>query len=205
MLQSAGGAFLDAAELAAQAEIDGLVRSGTSRLKDAQTESLSLDGWFDLAYNAAHAFSLAAHRWHGYRSEDRFTVFQCLERTVKMPPQQWRVLDQAHRKRNFAEYEGDLDVDRKLVEAIIRGLRMTWRLAWRRWDHCQPGMDRGSSEMAWVRSVNHDVRALRREVARAEKCPILGGAISGNQDLKCPYLAEILDTAAAGFLIISAT
>jgi hypothetical protein len=32
----------------------------------------------------------------------------------------WRVLDQAHRKRNVAEYEGDLDVDRKLVEAIIR-------------------------------------------------------------------------------------
>jgi hypothetical protein len=37
-----------------------------------------------------------------------------------MPPEQWRVLDQAHRKRNVAEYEGNLDVDQKLVEAIIR-------------------------------------------------------------------------------------
>jgi hypothetical protein len=108
------------AEPAAQAEIDGLVRSGTSRLKDAKTESLSLDGRFDLAYNAAHAYSLAALRWHGYRSENRFTVFQCLEHTVQMPPEQWRVLDQAHRKRNVAEYEGNLDVDQKLVEAIIR-------------------------------------------------------------------------------------
>lgn len=107
-------------EPSAQPEIDGLVRSGKSRLKDAQTESLSLDGRFDLAYNAAHAFSLAALRWHGYRSENRYIVFQSLEHTVKMPPEQWRVLDQAHRKRNVAEYEGELDVDRNLVEAIIR-------------------------------------------------------------------------------------
>ena len=63
------------AEAAAQSEIDGLIRSGKARLKDAQTESLSLDGRFDLAYNAAHAFSLAALRWHGYRSENRYTVF----------------------------------------------------------------------------------------------------------------------------------
>ena len=107
-------------EPAAQAEIDGLVRSGNARLKDAQLEGLSLDGRFDLAYNAAHAFSLAALRWYGYRSENRYTVFQCLEHTVKLPPEQWRVLDQANRKRNVAEYEGHLDVDQALVEALIR-------------------------------------------------------------------------------------
>lgn len=107
-------------EAAAQSEIDGLIRSGRARLNDAQTESLSLDGRFDLAYNAAHAFSLAALRWHGYRSEHRYTVFQCLEHTVRLPSEQWRVLDQAHRKRNVAEYEGHLDVDRALVEALIR-------------------------------------------------------------------------------------
>ena len=107
-------------ETPAQAELDGLVRSGNARLADAQFENLSLDGRFDLAYNAAHAFSLAALRWHGYRSENRYTVFQCLEHTVKLPPAQWRVLDQAHRKRNVAEYEGHLDVDHSLVEALIR-------------------------------------------------------------------------------------
>ena len=107
-------------ERPAQAELDGLVRSGNARLADAQFENLSLDGRFDLAYNAAHAFSLAALRWHGYRSENRYTVFQCLEHTVKLPPAQWRVLDQAHRKRNVAEYEGHLDVDQSLVEALIR-------------------------------------------------------------------------------------
>lgn len=107
-------------EAPAQTELDGLVRSGNVRLKDAQVETLSLDSRFDLAYNAAHAFSLAALRWHGYRSEHRFTVFQCLEHTVNLPPELWRVLDQAHRKRNVAEYEGHLDVDRNLVEALIR-------------------------------------------------------------------------------------
>jgi hypothetical protein len=107
-------------ESAAQSEIDGLIRSAQARLRDALTESLSLDGRFDLAYNAAHAFSLAALRWHGYRSEHRYTVFQCLEHTVGLPAEQWRVLDNAHRKRNVAEYEGHLDVDRALVEALIR-------------------------------------------------------------------------------------
>jgi len=107
-------------EAPAQAELDGLMRSGRARLKDSQLENLSLDSRFDLAYNAAHAFSLAALRWHGYRSENRFTVFQCLEHTLRLPSAEWRVLDQAHRKRNVAEYEGHLDVDKSLVEALIR-------------------------------------------------------------------------------------
>jgi hypothetical protein len=64
-----------------------------------------LEGRFDLAYNAAHALALAALRWHGYRSERRYIVFQCLTHTLNLSPEQWRVLDQAHRKRNVAEYE----------------------------------------------------------------------------------------------------
>ena len=107
-------------EPASQTELKGLLRSGSARLKDAQLVQLSLDSRFDLAYNAAHAFSLAALRWHGYRSENRYLVFQCLEHTVKLPPEQWRVLEQAHRKRNVAEYEGHLDVDQALVESLIR-------------------------------------------------------------------------------------
>jgi hypothetical protein len=59
-------------------------------------------------------------RWHGYRSESRYLVFQCLEHTVGLPKEQWRVLDQAHRKRNLAEYEGDIDIDRSLLEALLR-------------------------------------------------------------------------------------
>lgn len=39
--------------------------------------------------------------------------------TLRLEAVQWRVLDQAHHKRNLAEYEGDLDVDEALVEALV--------------------------------------------------------------------------------------
>lgn len=107
-------------EVASREEIDGLIGSAMRRLTDARNDTLSLDGRFDLAYNAAHAISLAALRWHGYRSEHRYLVFQCLEHTVNLAPDQWRVLDDAHRKRNLAEYEGNLDIDSSLLEALIR-------------------------------------------------------------------------------------
>jgi hypothetical protein len=110
-------------EAPAQAELDGLIRSGMARLADAENASLSVDGRFDLAYNAAHALSLAALRWHGYRSENRYLVFQTLTHTLGLPNEQWRVLDTAHRKRNSVEYEGVADVDEELVAAMIRVVR----------------------------------------------------------------------------------
>ena len=106
-----------------QAEIDGLVNSGVVRLRDAQNPDLGLESRFDLAYNAAHALSLAALRSLGYRSGARYLVFQCLKHTIDMPDEQWRVLDQAHRKRNLAEYEGYLDLNEELVAAMIRAAR----------------------------------------------------------------------------------
>ncbi len=55
------------------AEFDGLFALGANRLKDACNEANSGAGRFDLAYGAAHAFSLAALRWHGQssRTEER--------------------------------------------------------------------------------------------------------------------------------------
>ena len=108
------------AEPATEEEITGLLRSGTVRLADAKNESLSKESRFDLAYNAAHALSLAALRRAGYRSENRYLVFQCTQHTLDLASEHWRVLDQAHRKRNLAEYEGDIDVDDQLLEALIR-------------------------------------------------------------------------------------
>lgn len=112
------------AEPPAKVEFQGLVRSGLVRLADAGNTTLGLESRFDLAYNAAHALSLAALRWHGYRSESRYLVFQTLHHTLSLENAQWRVLDQAHRKRNLAEYEGDMDVDEALVEALIRVVRL---------------------------------------------------------------------------------
>ena len=86
-----------------------------TRLADAKLSKLSLEGRFTSAYNAAHAAALAALRWHGYRSENRYTVFQCLTHTLGWPPNRWRVFDAAHQKRNLAEYEGYLDVEESTV------------------------------------------------------------------------------------------
>ena len=108
------------AETATADEVSGLIRSGAARLADAKNGDLSLDSRFDPAYNAAHALSLAALRIAGYRAENRYLVFQCLRHTLDLPNEKWRVLDQAHRKRNVAEYEGAADVDENLVGALIR-------------------------------------------------------------------------------------
>lgn len=86
-----------------------------TRLADAKLSKLSLEGRFTSAYNAAHVAALAALRWHGYRSENRYTVFQCLTHTLGWPPSRWRVFDAAHQKRNLAEYEGYLDVEESTV------------------------------------------------------------------------------------------
>lgn len=106
-----------------QNEFDGMVSSAKRRLKDAQVEGLSEEGSFLSAYGAAHALSLAAMRWHGYRSDNRFLVFQCLQHTVGMEDAKWRVLDKCHKQRNLAEYEGSLEITPQLFNELIEVTR----------------------------------------------------------------------------------
>jgi hypothetical protein len=105
-------------EPANELEVKRLLKMAQSRLADARLESLSREGRFTSAYNAAHAAALAALRWHGYRSENRYTVFQCLTHTVGWPANRWRVLDAAHQKRNLAEYEGYLEVEESTITEL---------------------------------------------------------------------------------------
>lgn len=102
-----------------KAEIEALIHSGEARLKDARNESLALESRFDLAYNAAHALSLAALRRLGYRSENRQAVFQTLPHTVGMDAGVWRVLAQAHGVRHRSEYEGRSAITEKLVTDVV--------------------------------------------------------------------------------------
>src|SRR5438046_4076057 len=104
----------------AAGEMEGLIRSGETRLHDAENGSLSIESRFDLAYNAAHALSLAALRWHGYRADKRYVVFQALAHTLSLPPALWRILNDAHRRRNIIEYEGLASIDQALLDAVIR-------------------------------------------------------------------------------------
>jgi hypothetical protein len=66
-----------------------------------------------------HTLLRCALRMHGYRSENRYTVFQSLEHTIGFRPQQWLLLDLAHKKRNLSEYEGDLDVTASFVGELV--------------------------------------------------------------------------------------
>ncbi len=108
-------------------EIEALRRSGAARLRDAANASLASDSRFDLAYNAAHALALAALRFAGYRSNNRYVVFQCLAHTLGMPPGTVRILSKCHGIRNQAEYEGAPDIDDRLVTDLIAAARAVQR------------------------------------------------------------------------------
>ena len=97
------------------AEVRRMLTQANTRWEDAQQNNVSIDGRFASIYGAAHAAALAALRWHGYRSESRFMVFQCLIHTLGWSSNRWRVLDVAHRKRNLAEYDGYLDIQESMV------------------------------------------------------------------------------------------
>jgi hypothetical protein len=102
-----------------QQEFTGLVRSGQARLKDALNTTLAIESRFDLAYNAAHALALAALRKLGYRSNNRFLVFQVLPHTLGLGPEVWRVLAKCHDLRNVAEYEGDIEIDDRILQDLL--------------------------------------------------------------------------------------
>lgn len=59
--------------------------------------------------------ALGALRWHGYRSENRYTTFQCLAHTLNWPASRCRVLDAAHQERNMAKSEGFLAIEKSNI------------------------------------------------------------------------------------------
>ena len=108
-------------EAAAKRGIVTLISSGRNKLKDAKNEELNEESQFDLAYNATHALSLAALQKMGYRPNiDRYIVFECLKHTLDISNEEVRILSDAHRARNLAEYEGGAEFNKNMIEAIIR-------------------------------------------------------------------------------------
>lgn len=103
----------------ARAEIEGLIASAKARLRDAHKPDLSPESRFDLTYNAAHALALAALRWHGYRAQKRYIVFQALGTTLGIDTVTRRLLDRCHRARNETEYQGAPPVTEKLVHELV--------------------------------------------------------------------------------------
>ncbi len=106
------------AEPPSRKELEGLLKRGRALLADSQ-KGLSVDGRFDLIYGAAYAFSLAALRWSGYRSESRYLVFQCLPHTLGLGPEHWRLLALCHERRNEMTYEGVFNFDERLLAELL--------------------------------------------------------------------------------------
>ena len=111
-------------EPASRGEFMGMLDAARKRLVDAQNNSLDPDSRFDLAYGAAHRFALAALRHHGYRSENRITVFQTLVHTLGSSNADIQILLKAHNERNLAEYEGRMDIEAHLLAELIRCARL---------------------------------------------------------------------------------
>lgn len=106
-------------ESPSQSEFDGLVNSAAARLQDSKNRDLSLESRFDLAYNAAHAYSLAALRRSGFRSDNRYVVFQSIPHTLGLGVDVWRVLAKSHELRNSGEYEGHLELNDRIVANLV--------------------------------------------------------------------------------------
>jgi hypothetical protein len=96
-----------------------MLKSARRGLTDSQNESIETDSQFDLAYEAAHKLALAALRSHGYRSENRITVFQTLVHTLGTNKTDLQIFLKAHNERNLAAYEGRVDIDEKLLKELI--------------------------------------------------------------------------------------
>lgn len=107
------------AEPTSMKEFTGLVASAEARLADARKPDLAAESQFDLAYNASHAFALAALRLAGYRSQNRFTVFQALAHTTDIDAVAIRVLSKSHSERNLLEYGGGQTIDERLLADLL--------------------------------------------------------------------------------------
>ena len=109
-----------APERPAADEVAGLLHSGGEYLAAAKSDNLLSLPRFSLAYNAAYAFSLATLRLAGYRTAKRYIVFQCLQHILNLPDKRWRMLAEAHKRRNLVEYQGDANVEERFVQGLIQ-------------------------------------------------------------------------------------
>lgn len=100
-------------------EFAGLTSTAGNRLRDARRRELAIESRFALAYDAAHAYCLAALRYRGYRADNRYIVFQVLPHTLGLGPEVWRVLVKCHHMRNLGEYQGELDVTERVLSDLL--------------------------------------------------------------------------------------
>ena len=110
-------------ESASPEELRRFLNKIATKLADAQSETLSLDSRFDLAYEALLQIGLAALRANGYRPDSRgghhLLALQTLNTTIGYPREKLRLLDEFRRQRATGLYDGSFDPSKAEVQAIL--------------------------------------------------------------------------------------
>ena len=110
-------------EPASPEELRRFLNKIATKLADAQSETLSLDSRFDLAYEALLQIGLAALRANGYRPDSRgghhLLALQTLNTTIGYPREKLRLLDEFRRQRATGLYDGSFDPSKAEVQAIL--------------------------------------------------------------------------------------
>lgn len=103
-------------------EVEDLLAIADRDLKDCQSEGLSADWKFNIAYNAVLQSATAALAAAGYRAprdSHHYRVLQSLGLTVGVPTETLRHLDAFRKKRNLTGYERIGAVSDREVEEIV--------------------------------------------------------------------------------------
>ncbi|OHB64712.1 MAG: hypothetical protein A2Y76_06490 [Planctomycetes bacterium RBG_13_60_9] len=103
-------------------EIGDLLAIADRDLKDCQSEGLSADWKFNIAYNSvlqAATAALAAAGYRASRDSPHYRALQSLGLTVGVSPETLRYLDAFRKKRNLTGYERIGAVSDKEVEEIM--------------------------------------------------------------------------------------
>jgi hypothetical protein len=95
----------------ARGEIERLLVSAETSLRDAKIGGVSAATRLDAAYKAIMQAALAALYANGYRPSTsepghQQTTIQALPKTIGLAPERMRVIDGFRRVRNLADYEG---------------------------------------------------------------------------------------------------
>lgn len=108
---------------ASRAEIDTHLANGQDYLQDAAQVAVSRAGRYKAAYDASHAFALAAIKMRGFRPKEgghRQSLFAALAHALPATERDQPVFEQAHKERNRSEYDGaPIDITDSKLQALV--------------------------------------------------------------------------------------
>lgn len=105
------------------AEITRFLAKIDAKLADCQSDSISLDTRFDIAYEALLQCGLAALRAHGLRPDSKgghhVMALQTLPTTIGFPKEKIRVLDEFRKQRAAGLYDGSFNPSEAELRALV--------------------------------------------------------------------------------------